>query len=337
MKKIEQQYQLLLKSINLLPQQIEVGKRLRINRPLLNKIKKFDNIIICGMGGSALGFDLIRHALAGYLKKPIIINSNYHLPIFANNKSLIILSSYSGTTAEVISCAQEAQKKKYTSLILCGNAQSPLTQIKTHQLFTFDTSLNPSQQPRWGLGYSIGFFTQLLSDLQWSSWPPNQTSTDFQHHLILADQQTKLSLRERQTIIIAAEHLIGNAHILNNQINETAKNMSFWLALPELNHHFLEGLSQPKELVKNKITAVFLESSLYSQPLQKRLELTKQFLQKKGAKIISLHNASNNVWLDSLSTLHLGAMLCYDMARWNKVDPMKIPSVDSFKAQLSHR
>ncbi|PIZ98512.1 MAG: hypothetical protein COX77_04295 [Candidatus Komeilibacteria bacterium CG_4_10_14_0_2_um_filter_37_10] len=333
---LQKQYQLLLKSIELLPQQIIAGRQLKIKTSLIAKIKTADNVIVCGMGGSALGFDLVRHALGSYLKKPVIINSHYHLPAFANQRSLIILASYSGSTAETINCAREANKKKFNTITVCGQAKSALAKIPTTQLLLFTGQYNPSQQPRWGIGYFIGFFIQLLTDLEWSLWPTNKITTDFINESVISDPKNKQNLVHRQLLIIAGEHLIGNAHILNNQINETAKNISYWLTLPELNHHFLEGLVKPRGLVKEKLAVIFLESSLYSPAIKKRLLLTKQIFHKNGAKVISLQTLAKNIWLDSLSTLHLGAILCYDMARWNNVDPMKIPQVDYFKQRLSH-
>ena len=64
---------------------------------------------------------------------------------------------------------------------------------------------------------------------------------------------------KKQIVIIAAEHLVGNAHILSNQLNETADNMAIWLALPEVNHHFMEAFSYPKN-ISNKT----LYSTIYT-------------------------------------------------------------------------
>ena len=78
-----------------------------------NDYKDFENIILCGMGGSAYSGYIIQSVFKDQLNIPLISNNDYDLPIFANNKSLIILSSYSGSTEESLSCAREALEKGF--------------------------------------------------------------------------------------------------------------------------------------------------------------------------------------------------------------------------------
>jgi glucose/mannose-6-phosphate isomerase len=65
------------------------------------------HIIICGMGGSAIGGDLLRSLIQFEIKIPVYINRNYRLPAFAGKDSLVIDSSYSGNTEETLSSYTE--------------------------------------------------------------------------------------------------------------------------------------------------------------------------------------------------------------------------------------
>ena len=76
------------------------------------KTSKIKNIILTGLGGSAIGGDLLQNYLRTELKYPYTVNRNYELPPYANENTLVIASSYSGNTEETISALNQAIKKK---------------------------------------------------------------------------------------------------------------------------------------------------------------------------------------------------------------------------------
>ena len=86
---------------------IEIGKTIELK----NKYEKISNIVICGMGGSAIGGDLCKSLANDSLSIPLSINRNYTLPNWVNNRSLVICSSYSGNTEESLSSYHDAKKK----------------------------------------------------------------------------------------------------------------------------------------------------------------------------------------------------------------------------------
>ena len=70
------------------------------------------SIIIAGIGGSAIGGDLVKSYLAGKISIPLVVNRSYELPSFANEESLVIVSSYSGNTEETLAMFEEAVRRK---------------------------------------------------------------------------------------------------------------------------------------------------------------------------------------------------------------------------------
>src|SRR5689334_19707585 len=107
----------ILASIEALPEQVLVGWRTAqaVRFPFRGKPS---DVIISGMGGSALGADVIRSAYADRLSVPFSIVNGYSLPAWVGRDSLVILSSYSGTTEETLACAAEALKKKTRIAVL---------------------------------------------------------------------------------------------------------------------------------------------------------------------------------------------------------------------------
>ena len=102
----------MLGSIRLLGKQVEevLAQAKKVKIPA--SYKKASNIVVLGMGGSALGAHLIKSVFLESLKIPVEIVNGYQAPGFVNEKSLVIASSYSGSTEEIISAADDAKKKQ---------------------------------------------------------------------------------------------------------------------------------------------------------------------------------------------------------------------------------
>ena len=99
------------------PKQIEQAVRIGKESKIKLNVKGIQNIVLTGLGGSAIGGDLLRSYLAEELKVPFMVNRNYVLPEFVGKNTLVIVSSYSGNTEETISAHKNAIKRK--ARVLC--------------------------------------------------------------------------------------------------------------------------------------------------------------------------------------------------------------------------
>ena len=110
------------KSIKEFPIQIEeIFEIKNIIKNKNNDIVDYDNILFCGMGGSAISGDLLKSMLQHKLNIPIIINRDYELPNWVTTSTLVILSSYSGNTEEIVSCYNQCMNKGIDPLIISSN------------------------------------------------------------------------------------------------------------------------------------------------------------------------------------------------------------------------
>jgi len=134
-------------------------------------------------------------------------------------------------------------------------------------------------------------------------------------------------------IYIAGEHLAGPVHVVNNQLNENAKNVSFDFQIPELNHHLMEGLKHPETNFKN-ILFVFAFSKLYSPRVQKRFELTKQVVEKNGISTFSVELNSSSELSQAFELIQLGAYANLYLSILYGQNAAPIPWVDWFKDQM---
>ncbi len=307
-----------------------------------------DRVVLCGMGASALGIDIVKAIYTGFLPVPVEVVRDYHIPGFVNDKTLVMVSSYSGTTEEPLSCLAEAKTKGAKLFgIASGGKLAELFQSAGWPCYIFNPQYNPSNQPRNGLGYSI--FAQFGLMVRLGLIKLSQETVDKVFATIDAKNQSlKIDIPQNSNpakmiagslvgkipVVAAAEHLSGNAHALANQINENAKTLAAYLLLPEANHHFLEGLTHPQN-ADQTVAFIFLESSLYSAPLKKRLAITKKLVEKRGIAQLSFCAGSDNKVAQAFETLTFGSWVSFYLAMANGVDPTPIPNVDFFKQEMA--
>ncbi|MGB9883639.1 MAG: SIS domain-containing protein, partial [Microgenomates group bacterium] len=305
------------------------------------------NIVICGMGGSRFPALIIKELFKQEVSLPVIINDNYHLPGFVNQQTLVILSSYSGTTEEVLTTALQAQKKraKITGLTVDGELKK-FFEKNQYPFYLINPIYNPSNQPRIGFGYFVGGILGILFRLNLidESTKNIYQAIEFLTRLInnykievkiAANPVKKLAekIYQKYPFYIVAEHLIGVGNAIANQTNETAKSISDFRIIPELNHHLMEGLKFPKKL-KNLLVFVFFYSSLYSTAIQKRFIITKEVVEQNKIKTIWVELNGKNKIEQVFELMALGSFLSLYLSVLYDQDPKVIPYVDYFKKKL---
>ncbi len=308
---------------------------------------RVENIIVCGMGGSALGAHIIKSLYQDVLKIPLEIINGYHLPAYVNRRTLVLLSSYSGTTEEVIGAAQEArQRKAPIAVIASGGALAEFAGKNKVPALIYTSKNNPCGSPRMGLGYSIFGQMVLLAKiglLRLSDEDVKKAIGAVEKYNFLfgaaalekdnCSKQLARKLGERSAWYVGAEHLSGSAHAAANQMNENAKRFAGYFLIPELNHHLMEGMLWPKSNPR-ELFFVLLESALYDERVRQRFAVTKKILAKNKIKHLSYvcqgRSRLEQVW----EVLVLLSYASFYVAMLEGIDPTAIPFVDYFKEEL---
>lgn len=325
--------QLVAASIHALPQQMKqvVSDWAKVTKPR----GTFRHIIVCGMGGSALGADIVRYALADKLRLPIRIINNYQLPAFVSKDTLVVVSSYSGGTEESIACYREAKRKRLPLFVITtGGKLAQLAQADKVPSYIFEPKFNPSKQPRLGLGYGMASLLMLLSDIKAS---PLKGQAILKLVKTIRQEATAKEVNligKRSVIVFASEHLIGVAHALSNQLNETAKTFAPYFSLPELNHHLLEGLASLRQ-PKQQWIVLALSSKMYFPATCKRYALTEGIFRRQKFTVYD-KSFSGDRLTQALRCLYWSASLTYKVAVAQGLDTTAIPWVDYFKQQLKN-
>lgn len=304
-------------------------------------------ILVCGMGGSRFPSLIIKNLYKESLKGIYEINDDYRLPSWVDEKTLVVLSSYSGTTEEVVNAYHLAKKSKALIFSISSGGQLKRLSEKNGDLgYFFNPVYNPSKQPRIGVGYLLGSHLGLLVKLNFIKKKKEEFDNAFEKaDLYLKKLTPEISLKDNMAKKLAnavfnqyphyvvSEFLTGVGNAIANQTNETAKSIaSFWV-IPELNHHLMEGLKNPTPFARMAVF-VFFYSSLYSEPIKKRFKITKEVIDKYQIKSIWFEVEAETSTQQVINLIGFSSFYTFYLSVLYQENPAVIPYVDYFKNRL---
>lgn len=326
------------------PKQFKVGIRAAKDAEFVKKIAA-DNIIICGMGGSALPGDILKTANLSLklTKLPIFVHRNYGLPNEANKNSLIVCISYSGNTEETISAFNEAKTKGLKIIVISSGGK--LINLAKRRKIPF--ALVPEGiQPRCALGYQFSALAKLLSrmglikniDRELLSLEKNLQPKKFKEKGKKLAEKLKNSI----PIIYGSGNFALLAKIWKIKFNENSKILSFFNFFPELNHNEMVGIAENKIKNLNKfLKVIILRDKSGDKKNLKRIKITSEILEKKGINVIFvdipiLNPQRREKFFDKLfSNILLSDWVSYYLALLQKINPEPVKTVEDFKERLA--
>ncbi|MBK6914416.1 MAG: bifunctional phosphoglucose/phosphomannose isomerase [Ignavibacteriales bacterium] len=309
----------------------------------LGNIKKenISSIIVTGLGGSAMSGDLLQNFCAGEIKIPYSVNRNYFLPEYADEYSLVIVSSYSGNTEETISALNHALKKKCQ--VICISTGGKISQ--TAKKNNIPVVVIPAGlQPRYALGLS---FFSLLKIFQTLNLIPDQ-SKYVEEIRELWKQNGEIFSTENNLAHSYAEKIIGYIPIIYSaadvtsavgyrfkcQLNENSKLHAFHNVIPELNHNEIIGWeSFDDDKFQAKLITVY--DDCYLPQIKKRFEITSELAAKSGIEVINLSSNKNQFKVRLMDLIYLTDWITYYTAVLRAFDPTEINNINTLKERLA--
>jgi len=320
------------------PKQIQyVLKNFARKKTLKNE---YNNILICGMGGSAIGGDLLKTLLEyDNFKLPIFINRSYNIPKWVNNKTLVVLSSYSGNTEETLSCYYECNKKNIKPLILSSDGVL-LDEAKKNNLIYY--TMPGGYMPRVALGYSVAFLLLIFEDLNKSEI---KASTLLEEVVV---ELNNLSIRysdikKTNPSIVFANKIYNKFNLIYTsscmeviglrfraQLAENSKILASHYILPEQNHNEIEGF---EKLYIDNLNIIWINDKSLHQQIKKRFRATSKLLENKiNQEIIKFSNGSYYVRIFSL--IYFLDWVSFYCSIKNGIDPTPVNIITKLKKTL---
>jgi len=326
------------------PQQIEEAVRIGKEVKIKFKVKGVQNIVLTGLGGSAIGGDLLRSYLSEELDVPFSVNRYYTLPEFVGKNTLVIVSSYSGNTEETISAHKDAMKRKARILCISTGGEIANTAKKFKQPWI---QIPPGLSPRAALGYSffpllvilgrLGFIKSKDKDIKETVQLLKNKSVSFSNPESPENAPLKLAERIKgklPVIYSPVEHLDTVNIRWRGQIAENAKQLSSGHVLPEMNHNELVGWKVLTEIMK-QMHVIFLKDIGTHKRVAIREGITKQIVSQYAGEVTEVSSDGKGLLARLFSLIYFGDWVTLYLAILNNVDPEPVAIIDYLKNELS--
>jgi glucose/mannose-6-phosphate isomerase len=302
------------------------------------------NIVMCGLGGSAIGGDLLRSYLANELPVPFIVNRHYTLPKFVGPDSLVIISSYSGNTEETTTAHREALKRKARLLCVSSNGLTEQLARKGRSPFI---KVPGGLPPRAALGYS--FFPLLVSLARLGLIKNRQK--DIAETVALMDAGVQrfagldpaanpalalaLKLHHRITVCYSSTERFDAVNTRwRGQIAENGKALAFGHVLPEMNHNELVGWKVLENEMREMVV-VFLRDKDDHKRVQIRMELTREIISRYTGHVVEVWSEGKSMLARLFSLVQLGDWVSCYLAILHGEDPTPVAVIDYLKQSLA--
>ena len=332
----------MLKHLHDIPTSCQNAWHLASRFELPSSYRDINKIVILGMGGSAIGADLV--VGMNECRKPIVIHRGYTLPPFVDADTLVIASSYSGMTEETNAAFAQAITNPAKKMAMTTGGK--LGQLATeHHLpcFTFDYA----SPPRAALPYSLIPLLNILSKLGFMCLATDgidamvsaltdleRTVCETQPYEQNSAKKLAQAMHNKVCVVYGGEFLSEVGHRWKLQINENAKAVADYESFPELNHNTIVGYHFPSDVL-GKIVVTMLTSELLDARIRRRYAVTQKLLNKTGidCHVISAHGA--NKISQMLELILFGDYVSYYLALLNQTDPYPLDEVNYLKDELS--
>lgn len=307
----------------------------------LSEIQSVNNVVLAGMGGSALPGVFLQSW--PQVAVPFEICRNYQAPKYVNEETLFISSSYSGNTEETLAALAEAESKNAQIVVIAaGGKLGDIAEKKNYPYFKIPSGI----QPRMSAFYFLSAFVELFEQLHLveqgkknellkaADWLESHISTwrpDVATKANLA-KQTAEQLAGKAIIIYSGPLLFPAANKWKICMNENAKNLAWCNQYPEFNHNEMIGwTSHPTEKLYG---VVEIRSNLENPRIQKRFEVAERLLSGRRPAPIVIKPEGETLLEQLLWSANLGDFVSIYLALLNNLDPTPVDLVEKFKTEL---
>jgi len=332
-----------LSDVDGLPDQVAQGWDLARSQALAGRLRDAQQVVIAGMGGSAIGGALAQAYAAGLCRVPISLWRDYDLPAWVGPRTLVIACSHSGETDETLSASQAGLAAGAQLVAITrGGKLAALAKAAGQPVWRFEHA----GQPRAAVGFSLMLILGVLTELGLIADPSDDVAgavaaMRLQQPQLRAEapvtgnpaKRMAGQFMDRVPLIFGAGHMAPVARRWKSQINEVAKAVAVCDELPEMEHNSVAGTMFPDRLV-GKHMALFLRSSFEHPRQARRAEVTREIYMTAGFNTDAVEAIGSSRLAHMLTSLHYGDYTAFYLAICYEVDPSPVPQIDYLKEQL---
>ena len=314
----------MLKVIEEFPQQCRTALDLPKGMTVSGKV---DKIVVAGMGGSAVGGDLLKVYMHDS-KVPVFVVRDYKVPNFVDENTLVFAVSYSGNTEETLGAFEDASKKKAKIVAVTSDGQLSSMAKKVIKI--------PSGlQPRAALGYT--FFPMLgvlansgIVDVKGKEIEEMLGILSKTDEFKTVGERIAKKIQLRTPIVYASEMLGAVAYRWKTQFNENSKVAAFHHVFSEMNHNEIAGY---QNINKNDFIVIFIRDKFDNEGVKKRMDITKEIISSR-VDVEEIFTRGEHLLSRIFSGIYYGDYASYYLALANRIDPTPVTVIENLKKKL---
>ena len=304
------------------------------------------HVVVAGMGGSAIGGEILHDWLRDTLPIPIEVCRDYTLPAYVNKDTLVFVNSYSGNTEETLTAFLTAIQRKCTVTAVTSGGQ---LESFCKKLRVPCTIIPSGLQPRVAIPYTFFPLPVLMQKMGVISGIDDELEEAIQ----VLEEATKANAPDVPTKSNRAKQLTAElvdtipvvygfgqyssvAQRLKAQFNENSKVPSKYEVFPELNHNETVGYEAPESLTKN-LTVVLIRDPQEPPEIRNRIEATKNLVFGRADKVLEIVTEGKGKLAKMFSVLCAGDFVSVYLAIMQNRDPTPVNIIDRVKSELAKK
>ncbi len=307
--------------------------------------KVYRNVVVTGLGGSAIGGDILRNYAAKQASIPVVVNRDYNLPAFVGPDTLVFAVSYSGNTEETLEAYQKAVNRGADVIVLSsGGKLSEYARRDNKAVIQVPTGFVPRAAAAWLFAPVVLLLGQMgiLSGIE-----------DEIKETVEILKQLRESLNPTLDVPINIARVIagktrGNFPVIwgttgvsevaaqrwKAQINENAKSPAYYNVFPELNHNEIVGFEVPQDLLRRQVY-IILRDNGDNERIKKRIEISKTIIKDQVKHIIEVSSRGESYLARVFSLIYVGDYASVYLALEYGINPTPVKMIDYLKEQLA--
>lgn len=306
------------------------------------------NIMLVGMGGSAIAGDMIRTLLRPSLLIPFEICRDYQLPEYVDDETLVLASSYSGNTEETISAVEDAlARKAMMAAFSTGGMLGDICKLNDVPMAQLPSGL----PPRAAIGYSFALMMYFLETIGLAKGTVDEIKEMLPNLGHYREAYIEDNPTESNPAKLLASKIHGRIPIVysgpavtdavglrfRGQIAENGKNLVFGNQFPEFNHNELVGYCEVAKQHAERLLVILLRDAEDHPQVRTRMNVVKEIIDKAGIEIYEVHTKGKSRMERMFSAIQMADFTSYYLAVINEVDPEPVEAIEWLKKELLAR
>jgi glucose/mannose-6-phosphate isomerase len=320
---------------------MDIAKNVSLNIPPA----RFNKVVCAGLGGSAIGADLVRAYLYADAQLPIAVVREYDLPAYVDPSTLVIISSYSGNTEETLSAYAQAKARGAVMIAITSGGIVKANALRDNVTFV---EIPPGLPPRCSVGYlsliplillsklgitkdvrpAINEAISVMEKLRDTSLHPRIAQKDN----IAKHIATRL-VNKMPAVYTSSVHFDVVATRIKGQLNENSKSLAISHVLPEMNHNEIVGWAHPHKLFKDFVVLMLRDKGTHPR-VTRRIEITEEIIRKEGVPVIEIWSHGEGLLSRMFSLVYTGDFISFYLACLYGIDPTPVERITFLKDQL---